>query len=834
MPAGLANKGFEVRAARKVQRAERLQREMWRRILESSPGAAHAGFSLGSSSENGHSHRSARSARILSRFLLAIVISGLAISRALTAGSNDQGNSRLAESLRRIFASEEFSGRPFGPVHWLAGGEAYTVLESSRSGAKTQEIARYETSTGKRDVLVSATQLVPTGEQAPLRIDDYAWSDDLSRLLIFTNSVQVWRARTRGDYWVLDRRSGALRKLGGKAAPSALMFAKFSPDGSRAAYVRANNLYVEDLTTGEITPLTSDGSETVINGTSDWVSEEELFLRDAFRWSPDGRWIAYWQFDTSGVQDFSLLYNTGDQHHVVTHIPYPQLGVYPLVQRFPYPKPGTTNSAVRVGVVSAGGGPTRWMEVPGDPRDNYIARMEWAENSDELLLEHLNRLQNTNDVLLANAGNGAVKRIFRDQDSAWVDIVDDVRWLTGGQEFLWLSERDGWRHAYAVSRAGGEARLLTPGEFDVIQLEPVDSHGEWLYFIASPDNPTEKYLYRVRLSGTGAPERVTPSNSAGTHSYEIAPNGLWALHTYSTFDTPPATELVHLPDHAVTRTLEENGALRSKVEELRPSQTEFFRVDIGGGVALDGWMIRPAHFDPSRKYPLLIYVYGEPAAQTVVNSWGGKRTLFHYALANEGYLIASVDNRGTPAPRGRDWRKVVYGSVGVLSSKEQAAALIALERERPYIDASRVAVWGWSGGGSNTLNLMFRYPDLYKVGMAVASVPDQRLYDTIYQERFMGLPQQNAEGYRAGSPINFAEGLRGRLLVVHGSGDDNVHYQGAELLLNRLIELGKQFDFMEYPNRTHGLSEGEGTVLHVHTLLARYLEEHMPPEPVGR
>jgi len=436
-------------------------------------------------------------------------------------------------------------------------------------------------------------------------------------------------------------------------------------------------------------------------------------------------------------------------------------------------------------------------------------------------------------VLLANAGTGAVEQVYRDQDEAWVDVVDDLRWLDGGKEFLWLSERDGWRHAYAVSRGGGNARLITRGAFDVISVEGVDPQHSWLYYIASPDNATQRYLYRSRLDGAGPPERLTPATSGGTHSYRISPDCRWAFHSYSTFDTPQITELVRLPDHQVVRVLEDNAELRAKVKALISEPAEFFSVEIGDGVTLDGWMIRPPDFDATKKYPLLVHVYGEPAGQTVLDAWRGRTTLFHYGLAREGYLIASFDNRGTPAPKGRAWRKVVYGSIGVHSSKEQAAALEALARTRSYIDLSRVAVWGRSGGGSNTLNLMFRHPELYKVGMAVAPVPDQRLYDSIYQERYMGLPQDNVEGYRAGSAINFAEGLKGNLLIVHGSGDDNVHFQGTELLVNRLIELGKEFDFMVYPNRTHGVSEGPGTTLHLHTLLARYLEEHLPPGPLA-
>ncbi len=277
--------------------------------------------------------------------------------------------------------------------------------------------------------------------------------------------------------------------------------------------------------------------------------------------------------------------------------------------------------------------------------------------------------------------------------------------------------------------------------------------------------------------------------------------------------------------------LADNSAVKAKATGLLSSPVEFFQLPIQGGVVLDGWMVRPSSCDPARKCPLVVFVYGEPAGQTVVDRWGGNRGLFHHALANEGYVVASFDNRGTPAPKGAAWRKVVYGTVGDLSSKEQAAAVRAFAAARPYVDGERVAVWGWSGGGSNTLNAMLRFPDVFKVGVAVASVPDERLYDTIYQERYMGLPEQNAEGYRIGSPINFAEGLKGKLLIVHGSGDDNVHYQGAERLVNRLIELGKPFDLMVYPNRTHSISEGKGTTLHVYSLIARYIREHLPPTP---
>jgi dipeptidyl-peptidase 4 len=717
----------------------------------------------------------------------------------------------LGRMLRRLFSEQEFQGKSFGPARWVESGRAYTTVEPASAGGSGKQIVQYDSESGERTVLVPASQLISPESGKPFEVGDYTWSRDGRLMLLFTDTHRVWRRNTKGSYWVLDRKKGSWRKLGGKES-SPLMFAKLSPDGSRVAYVRDNNIYVENLDHGAIRQLTSDGSERIINGTSDWVYEEEFSLRDGFRWSPDGESIAFWQFDTSNVAEFALVNYTDS--------------LYPVIQKFPYPKAGQTNSAVRVGVVRANGGKTVWMKVPGDPRNNYIARMEWAENSSELVLEHLNRLQNTNGVLLASARNGHIRLMFEDRDDAWLDVVDKLEWTNDGR-LLWMSERDGWRRAYTLSR-DGQARPLTRESTDILSIAGLDQDGGWLYYIASPDNATQRYLYRAPLDGSRKQERVTQRDAPGAHAYDISPDGRWAFHTYSRFDRPPVTDLVRLPEHLTVRTLEDNAELRSKTTDLIGDRAEFFQVDVDDGVTLDGWMIRPRNFEPANKYPTLVYVYGEPAATTVVDRWFGATTLFHAALADEGYLVVSFDNRGTPAPKGRAWRKVVYGAVGVLSAKEQAAALRALAETRPYVDLSRVAVWGKSGGGSNTLNLMFRSPDLYKVGISVAPVPDQRLYDTIYQERYMGLPQENAEGYQSGSPIHFAEGLKGQLLLIHGTGDDNVHFQGTQRLINRLVELGKPFDFMEYPNRTHALSEGPGTRLHLHTLIARYLIEHLP------
>jgi dipeptidyl-peptidase-4 len=456
--------------------------------------------------------------------------------------------------------------------------------------------------------------------------------------------------------------------------------------------------------------------------------------------------------------------------------------------------------------------------------------MEWASNSSELAIEHLNRLQNQNDVLLASAADGNVKQIFRDSDPAWVDVNDEIKWVHDGAAFLWLSERDGWRHAYLVSRDGSKVQLLTPGPYDVMGLPGEDEKNGYLYFYASPENATQKYLFRTKLDGGGKAERVSALSQLGTHDYDVSPDGHWAFHTYSRADVVPVFDLVDLTIQKPVRVLEDNAALAKTVAPLViASPTEFFKVQTDPSTTLDAWMLKPPNFDPSKKYPVLVFVYGEPAAQTVVDMWAAWNFDFHRIVAQAGYIVVSFDNRGTPAPKGRAWRKQVYGAIHPVIVKDQSAALEKFLAEHPYADASRVAVWGWSGGGSSTLNLMFRAPDLYKVGMSVAPVADLRLYDSIYQERYMGLPLQNVEGYKSSSAINYAEGLKGHLLIVHGSGDDNVHYSGTELLLNRLIELDKPVDFMEYPNRTHAINEGEGTTLHLYSLLLRYLEEHNPP-----
>jgi dipeptidyl-peptidase 4 len=720
----------------------------------------------------------------------------------------------------RIFGSHDFDVEKVGQIRWSKLTSDYFTLEANEAGGKRRDLVRNEPATGRKEVVVSARAFVPSGLDAPIEVDSFEFSADESKLLLFTNSKRVWRRNTRGDYWVMDIKSHELKKLGGDATASSLMFAKFSPAGAHVAFVREKNLFVQDLSSFRITALTSDKASTLIHGTSDWVNEEELGIRDGFRWSPDSKSIVFWQFDTSGVGDFHLLDSTVSKNQQITS--------------FPYPKVGETNSATRLGVVSASGGEIRWLNIPGDPREHYLPHVEWTPDGTKLLVQQFNRLQTENRLFFADPKTGEARLVFTETDNAWLENENPVRWLNQGKDLLWLSERSGWRHAYIASLDGHGFVPVTQGQFDVIDIEAVDAEVGWLYFSASPHNATQRYLYRTRLSG-GTPERLSPTGQPGWHTYEFSPNTKWVIHTYSTFATPPIVELIDMSDNKVVRVLADNQKLRQKLAELKQPTSEFMKVDIEDGLVLDAWCLRPPQFDPTSpsKYPLLIHVYGEPHGQTVKDMWGGERGMWHRMLAQQGCVVASIDNRGTLVPKGRDWRRSVHRQIGIIAHKEQAAAVRSLLRKWTCIDAARVGVWGWSGGGSMSLNAIFHYPDLYRTAIAVAPNADQLLYDSIYQERYMGLPKDNAQNYREGSPLTHARKLQGNLLVVHGTGDDNGHYQGTEMLINELIAQNKHFTVMPYPNRSHAISEGTNTTRHFWGLLTHYLEENLLAESAG-
>ena len=696
---------------------------------------------------------------------------------------------------------------------WTAEGSSYYAVEK-------REIVKIELPSQEKTVFISRKQLItPAGDTLNPR--SFQLSADGKLALIYTNTQKVWLYHTRGDYWLLTLATGNLKPMGKGRPASSLQFAKFSPDSKKIAWVSERNIYVEDLATGAIKKLTSDnGTKKLINGTFDWVYEEEFSCRDGFRWGPDSKTIAYWQIDANKIRDYYML-NTTDS-------------VYSKVIPVEYPKVGEPPSPARIGVVNIATAQTKWMKIPGEPDQNYLIRMEWA-GPGQIILQQLNRKQNESKLMTCNTTTGDAKIIFTETDNAWVSTINewrsDVRgwdWIANANEFLWLSEKDGWRHLYRISKDGSKVSLITKGDYDVMDLLNVDEKTGFAYFYASPTNSTQRFLYSVKLDGNYPAERKSPPGEEGTHTYEISPNGKFARHVFSNYYTSPLTEWVTLPDHKPFKE-SDDIAKKIKKENKDKSNIQFFKITTEEGVTMDGWRVLPKNFDSTKKYPVVFYVYGEPAATTVNDSYGaGSNFLYTGDMAAEGYIQVSLDNRGTPSPKGREWRKSIYKKIGQLNIRDQALGAKEVMKWN-FIDTTRVAVWGWSGGGSSTLNLMFQYPDQYQTGISVAPVTSSLLYDNIYTERYMGLPQENKDDYEKGAALTHAKNLKGNLLFIHGTGDDNVHYQNVEKLINELVKNGKMFQMMSYPNRTHGISEGEGTFEHLAKLYTKFLRENCPP-----
>jgi dipeptidyl-peptidase 4 len=740
----------------------------------------------------------------------------------------------LVPSVEEIFLKGSFQAANWQST-WNADGKSFEAIEPFGDDQK-RALVQIDVLTQERTPLIHLEDLKPKGAERPLDIVEYTWSTDRTKLLIFTNAQRVWRYATRGDYWVYYLDSKILRQLGTDLPVASLMFAKFSPDGKSVGYVSGGNIYLESLQSNQVEQLTFGDGKEIISGTFDWVYEEELSLRDGFQFSPDGKQIAFWEINTEGVEMFPLVDNTSAK--------------YPTIQWIAYPKVGTTNPAARIGSLNLSNKQVQWLDIPGDPREHYLARMHWVPNNTEqgakaasanaLLIEQLNRLQNRLVIYRANPVDGTVRELYVEEDSCWVDIHDELYWDQSGKRFTWLSEKEGWRKLYWVDAETGAAELVTKDPFDVLELLLIDSHKNTMFFLASPDNATQKYLYRCDFKGDNL-ARVTPLDMPGTHRYDLSPTGEYAIHTFSQLSVPPVTNVIQMEGHKTLRTMASSNQVVEQLEKLGLPKAQFIKVPIpsGGGdwgdkdIELDGWCFLP-DVPAGTKVPVIFHVYGEPAGQTVLDRWGGSQAIWHAALAKKGYAVFSVDNRGTPAPRGRQWRKSVYGQIGILASADQAAAVQSILKMYPQLDEKRIAVWGWSGGGSMTLNALFRYPDLYQRGISIAPVPNQLYYDTIYQERYMGLPSSNAEGYRLGSPLTFASQLKGKLLLVHGTGDDNCHYQTTELLINELVANGKQFRMFAYPGRSHSISEGRGTTQHLYEMMTHFLLEMGSPQPANK
>ncbi|MCQ9639341.1 S9 family peptidase [Chryseobacterium sp. WG14] len=696
-------------------------------------------------------------------------------------------------------------------TQWTPDGNAYYSF--TKKGIEVVNVLN----PGKDQTFLNSNELIPSGSSAPLEVQSFQVSPDEKSLLVFANTQKVWRDNTRGDYWIFDKNTKKLTQLGKGLPTASLMFAKFSPDGKKVAYVSKHNIYIEDLSNNQISKITQDGTDGIINGTFDWAYEEEFGTQDGFRWSPDGSKIAYWKLDARGTKNFLMINNTDSLYSFTVPVEYPKVGENP--------------SGCSIWFYDVVSQSSKKANIAGDEVQHYIPRMEWVLDSKSVILQQLNRKQNQSKIIVADAGSGNGKTIYTEADAAWIDIKSRWNdndpsgwdWIDNGKEFLWLSEKDGWRHIYKIDLNGKET-LITKDNFDVIKPEFFDVPQKQIYFLASPKNATQKYLYKVSMKG-GHAQRVTPESYSGSNNYMVSPNGKIAMFSNSSVNANSVGAVVSLPDHK-----ELVAAKRSAKADPAKSKAEFFQITTQDGVTLDGWVVKPKNFDPNKKYPIVFTVYGEPGSQTVTdNFYTGRNFLYVGDMAEDGYLYVSLENRGTPAPKGREWRKSVYRKIGQLNIRDQAMGAKALFAKWPYVDTSRVAVWGWSGGGSSTLNLLGQYPEIYQTGIAIAPVANQLFYDNIYQERYMGLPQENREDFVNGSPLAYAKNLKGNLLLVHGTGDDNVHYQNTEVYINELVKYNKQFQLMSYPNRTHSISEGEGTSLHLATMFTKYLKEHCPP-----
>lgn len=731
------------------------------------------------------------------------------------AGNAQQATDASTLTIDRIFNSSEFQQQRLKPIKWIDGGNSYIIIEE---GLRGNELIRYHSQTQQKKTFIAASSLRHPITNEIIKVEDFSLSDDESRVLLFTNSSRVWRSNTKGDYWLYDVKAKTIKQLGADFESSSLMFAKLAADNSFAAYVYKFNLYTEDLKTGEIKQITQDGTGDIINGTFDWVYEEEFGCRDGFRINDTGKHIAFWQLNATGTGVFYMINNTDS--------------IYPNLLPIQYPKVGESPSACKIGITNLETNTINWIDVPGDPSNNYIPAIQWLSDTD-LLIQQLNRHQNHLIFWKYNLETKRLESLYEEKEETWVDLKypditangwgrTDMRMADNGESIIRLSETGDWRQAYAIDLTSGEKRLLTPGDYDVATIQ--NSYEDDLLFIASPDNATQRYLYHIKLHGNDIKKRLTPKEYDGINRYTISPNGKFAIHTHTSHKEPYSARLISLPQHKTIETLIGNDIHKSKLETLALPEIEFFQVTTEEGITIDGRMIKPIGFDESKQYPVLFHVYGEPWGQVAQDAYPN---MWNIMLAQKGYIIIDMDNRGTPVLNGSAWRKSIYRNIGVINTRDQAlAAKEVLKWD--FIDEERTAVWGWSGGGSMTLNLMFQFPEIYKTGIAIAAVSYQLTYDNIYQERYMGLPQENEEDFLKGSPISHAEKLEGNLLLIHGTADDNVHYQNAEMLINELIRHNKLFDLMIYPNRSHGIWEGDNTTRHLYTKMTHYLLEHCP------
>jgi dipeptidyl-peptidase 4 len=741
-----------------------------------------------------------------------------------SVAAHAQAPAAPALTVERIFRTRDFAAQGLPYVQWMKDGRSYLSVKSDANGTA---LVRVDAVTGAESVLVPAGVLKDASGKA-LDVEDVTLSDDETKALLFHSSVRVWRTNTRGAYHVVNFATRAVTPLVSSAAPAASrppagpgflatglasgasdpnlqMFAKFSPDGNSVAFGRANDLWVKDLRTGAEVRLTSDGSDDIINGTTDWVYEEELGLRDAFRWSPDSRRVAFWRFDQSAVQAFPVV---------------DELSLYPRVSTLRYPKAGEANSRVTIHVINADGSNRRALDV-GPDTGQYITRLDWVD-TDSLAVQRMPRRQNQLDLLLVSATSGSGRVVLSERDSAYVNAEGEpVVWLSGMQRLLLRSDRSGWQQYYLYRRDGTLITRITRDSMDVLDLLTVDAKLGAAYVQVAAPSATQRQLMRVSLDGR---RQDVLTQGDGVHALSMSPTGAYVFDAYSRLGVPPLVSLFELPRMRKVKELTDNAALRTRLATQSVQPPKLFKVPMPDGTLLDAYRILPPGFDSTTKYPVLMHAYGGPAAPQVVDQWGGSTYLWHSSLAQQGYVVVVVDNRGA-AFRGREFRKVTQLRLGLTEAQDQIDAAKWIGRQT-WADSARIGFWGWSFGGYLATMVAGKGGPLFKAVIAVAPVTDWRLYDTIYTERYMWTPQLNSTGYTETAPQNAVAGIRARFMLVHGTGDDNVHPQNSVQFIDRMVRANRPLQQLFYPNRTHSISGGNTTV-HLYESLTRFIRESL-------
>ena len=714
---------------------------------------------------------------------------------------------KLPLTLEDIWAKPTFRTATVPGFNWMNDGRYYSALEGG-------SLVQHEVTTGKAtQTLVPAATLQAADGAKPLAVDGYSFNANEQKILFTTGTEPIYRRSARASYYMFDRGTKKLTPLsaGGKQG-----YATFSPDGRRVAFTRDNNVFVTDLATMQETAVTANGvKNNLINGSADWVYEEEFGFAQGFFWSPDSKQIAYYTFDESQVPEYDMQ-EWG--------------GLYPKENRFKYPKAGEKNSVVSVSAYDVAAARTVKMDV-GPVADQYIPRVQWTQVPNTLSIQRLNRLQNKLEILHGDAGTGQTQVVLTDTNPAYVEINDDLSYLPGGKQFVFTSEKDGYQHLYLHEMSGKPVRQLTKGEWEISQINGFDPKTGNVYYTSTEGSALQRHLYRINLSGSGK-TRISEAGN-GTDVVNMSPDTRYFLNVHSSAGVPPVVSLREGASGKLVKTLEDNAKLRQTLTQYDLGKVEFLTFKTSEGVELNAWMMKPANFDPAKKYPVLMHVYGGPSfgsgsTQTVLDNAGGgtgfTNYLWHQMLAEKGYIVVSVENRGTSG-RGSAFRKATYANLGKLETIDQGEGAKYLAT-LPYVDKARIGIWGWSYGGYMTSLAMTKNADLFKMGIAVAPVTNWRYYDTVYTERYLKTPQENPGGYDENSPVQFAQNMKGKFLLVHGTGDDNVHFQNSIAFVDALIKANKDYQTLYYPNRNHGIGGGN-TRLHLYRQMTNFVTQNL-------